>query len=83
MGQLAVGKLDLRGLWWVVVLCGYFLVLLGLLPVCIGIYRVSRSAFLCAKRGEIVVNCVVDVDTRVVVGVDDVTDFGRLGGFLE
>ena len=28
--------------------------------------------FLCAKRGEIVVNCVVDVDTKMVAGVDDV-----------
>jgi hypothetical protein len=69
LDQLAVEKRDLRGLWWVVVLCGCFLVLLGLLLVCIGIYRVSWSAFLRAKRGEIVVNCVVDVDTRMVAEV--------------
>jgi hypothetical protein len=35
-----------------------FVVLLGLFWVCIGIYQVLRSRFLCAKRGQIVVNCV-------------------------
>jgi hypothetical protein len=41
--------------------------LLGLFSVCIGIYQVSQSLFLRAKRGSIVVNCVVDVDTKVLV----------------
>ena len=49
-------------LWWFVVslrfLPGYFLIMSASA-------RVSRQWFLRAKRGEIVVNCVVDVDTTM------------------
>jgi hypothetical protein len=56
-----------------VVFCGAFLALLVFFSVLIGIYQVLWSRFLRAKRGQIVVNCVADVEARWWLGVDGIS----------